>query len=45
MTSNKISMVIFYCQNRYEECDIYKRMTKKKQKKIAGLSPSEKRRP
>ncbi len=33
MTSNKISMVIYYCQNRYEECDIYKRMTKKKQKK------------
>ncbi len=26
MTSNKISMVIYYCQNRYEECDIYKRI-------------------
>jgi hypothetical protein len=45
MNSNKISMVIYYCQNRYEECDIYKRITKPKQKKLAGLLPSEKRRP
>jgi hypothetical protein len=44
MNSNKISMAIYYCRNRYEECDIYKRITKPKQKKLAGLSPSEKRR-
>lgn len=25
MNSNKISMVIYYCQNHYKQCDIYKR--------------------
>ncbi len=26
MNSNKISMTIYYCQNHYEKCEIYKRI-------------------
>jgi hypothetical protein len=28
MNSNKISMALFYCQNHYKQCTIYKRMKK-----------------
>jgi len=41
MNSTKISMAIYYCRNRYEECDIYKRITRSKRKKRAGLSSNE----
>ncbi len=30
MDSTKISMVIYYCQNHFEQCDIYKRLSQKK---------------
>ena len=30
MNSNKISMVLHYCQNHYTECEIYERMKTKK---------------
>lgn len=30
MDSTKIAMVVYYCQNHFEECDIYKRMSQKK---------------
>ncbi len=33
MNSNKISMVIYYCKNHYEQCDIYKRITKQNMNK------------
>jgi len=26
MTSNRISMVLFYCRNHYQDCGIYKRL-------------------
>jgi hypothetical protein len=28
MNSNKISMAVYYCQNHYDQCEIYKRKTK-----------------
>ncbi len=31
MNSNKISMTIYYCQNHYEICEIYKRMKQRKE--------------
>jgi len=30
MNSNKISMALFYCQNHYTQCAIYKKMKTKK---------------
>ncbi len=30
MNSNKISMAVYYCQNHYEQCEIYKRKHKPK---------------
>lgn len=30
MNSNKISMVLFYCQNHYTQCTLYKSMKIKK---------------
>ncbi len=30
MDSTKIAMVVHYCQNHFEECDIYKRMSQQK---------------
>ena len=29
MDSNKISMTLYYCQNNYTQCDIYKRIKSK----------------
>ncbi|MBT4643669.1 MAG: hypothetical protein HOC09_33110 [Deltaproteobacteria bacterium] len=26
MNSNKISMVLFYCRNHYQDCAVYKRL-------------------
>jgi len=37
MNSNKISMALYYCQNHYTHCTIYKRIkTKKREKPGAG---------
>lgn len=30
MNSNKISMTIYYCQNHFEKCEIYKRIKQQK---------------
>ncbi len=30
MNSNKISMAVYYCQNHYDQCEIYKRIKKHK---------------
>ena len=34
MNSNKISMALYYCQNHYTQCVIYKRMQTKDQIKL-----------
>jgi len=33
MNSNKISMAVYYCQNHFKECEIYKRLTRTKKNK------------
>lgn len=30
MNSNKISMAVYYCQNHFKQCEIFKRMTQPK---------------
>ncbi len=30
MNSNKISMAVYYCQNHFKECEIFKRLTRTK---------------
>jgi len=36
MNSSKISMAVYFCQNHYDHCEIYKRMTRREQKKPEG---------
>jgi len=33
MDSNKISMALYYCQNHYQKCAIYKRLTQPEKNK------------
>jgi hypothetical protein len=33
MNSNKISMAVYYCRNRFKQCGIYKKLTRPEKRK------------